>query len=55
MLNTSESMASSKPFKLSWLEALLDWCGRNARFVLMAGVAFQLVVLLWMIVVPANV
>lgn len=54
MLNTSESMASSEPFKLSWLEALLDWLGRNARYVLMAGVAFQLVVLLWMIVVPAN-
>jgi uncharacterized membrane-anchored protein len=55
MPNPSESMAPTNPFKINWLEAMLDWLGRNARYVLMAGVAFQLVVLLWMIIVPANV
>jgi uncharacterized membrane-anchored protein len=55
MPNTTESMTLTNPFRIKWHEALLDWLGRNARYVLMAGVAFQLVVLVWMIVVPANV
>lgn len=39
---------------VSWIEDLLDWLQRNARAVLIAGVALQLAVLVAMIVMPTN-
>lgn len=39
---------------LAWLDTFLDWLQHNARCVLLAGVAFQVVVLLTMIALPAR-
>ncbi len=54
MADPSVSPNSIDAPSLAWLDPYLDWLQQNARAVLLAGVAFQVVVLLTMIATPAR-